>query len=225
MTKNEPAGKKRSFFMPPGRSGAVKIVLANLVPVAGVLFFHWTVFGIVTAYLVEFSVYAFFTLLRLCLLPADSFAGVRHPAWTRLLFTAGAAVFLAVFIAGFFAVTARYAPPGAGLEQVVLWTAPAAFAGYLAAFIAEHRKAGEYYFDYYIMKAGSRFMFLGFMIVAGDALALKFHNPAFFLAVFVIVKILADLAFEGPASQLYYAAFRKKPFYPASVNRAKNRID
>lgn len=192
------------FLNGKSRLSAIALVVANLVPLAGVLLFGWRVFDVLMLYWLENVVIGIINVMRMALVPGRS----------KVFMMAFFAVHYGVFCFGHLsAITGLF---GTTLGVAGAWeyffTAPDAGAGHWqsAQWLAIGCIAASHLFSYFSNFIGSgeyrrttagdlmkrpygRIIVLHVTIIFGAALIQWLGNPVSMLVVLVAAKILMDL--------------------------------
>jgi hypothetical protein len=183
----------------------VVLVLANAVPIAGVLFLDWTVFPLVLLYWLENVVVGGFNVAKLVL------AQPREPAyWAGKLFLIP---FFVVHFGGFtfvhgVLVLALFGPKGTQPFDLLGTVLPAIRANHLGwaifsllvshglSFYWNYLKNGEYQrasLKALMAQPYGRVMVLHFTVLFGGWLVMAFGAPLLALVLLVVIKTAADV--------------------------------
>ena len=186
-----------------GRSSAVALVLANLIPVFGVLFAGWDVFSLLLLFWLENVYIGLFNVVRIA--TAAGGAGSRGRVFTTLFFllhyggfTVGHG-FMLLTVFGPEAVRERGTDPAflLGLLDGGLWLASAVlFVSHLFSLVVNYFLGGEYRHLTTRQAMGApyaRVVLLHVALLLGGFLLQMFAEPLFGLLILVAMKIVMDL--------------------------------
>jgi hypothetical protein len=189
------------------------LVIANLVPLAGVLFFGWDVATILIVYWLENGIVGLFNIPRILFaagstpVGADSSATAAGNAVLAVFFAIhygifwiGHGVFVVVLTGGIQTATALPSPlPTVAAEPVLLLAAVALLLGHAADLFLDYFGRGEYR----TTTAGRQMMepyprmvvlHLTIVLVLGGVAVAGFGQPHVLVALLVIGKIVLDLS-------------------------------
>ena len=192
------------------------LVAANLAPIAGALFFGWTLFDVLKMYWMESAVIGVFAVLRILIASGgDEQLPREAPLWLKLPVRALVAAFFCVhfggfmyghgaFLFAFFQQQALEVEQGAlmggvmdalrdGVRSPMVW---ALFASHGCAFVLGFLWSGEWErtsFGEQMFRPYPRVFAMHFTLMLGGLLFMLLRLPAAAAAVLVAVKIYVDL--------------------------------
>lgn len=192
-----------------GSSSSVALVIANLVPLFGVIFLGWDTFSLLLVFWLENIVIGLFNIMRM----AVSRAQAGPPPGQKLFFIPFFVIHYGGFtmVHGIFLMTIFGKIPGleseglANLAQVVWqqiqihhlgWSLLALTASHGFSFMTNTIGAGEYRYsrlDKLMAQPYSRVMIMHATVLLGAFLAQSTGNSKWALVVMVIAKMAADL--------------------------------
>ena len=188
-------------------TSVIALIVVNLYPVFGVLFWGWDVFPIMLLFWSENVIIGFFNILRMIAVSPED-----KPSWLAKLFlipffivhyggfTAGHGIFVVVvFGQAFFESTAG--PRLDVLWQVVreynlIFAFLALFSSHAYSFVANYLRKGEYRrytLNKLMMLPYGRVVLLHVSIVIGGLLMAFLRSPTVGLLLFIFLKIVMDL--------------------------------
>jgi len=165
---------------------AIALLLANLIPVAGVLWWGWRVQSLMILFWMENVMVGLYTALRIAMSRESGSVGGAFLFLLHYgLFTAGHGLFVFTFFG-------RAHLPGS-----FFWAAAALAASHGVAFYTNHLRSREYEdadVGSLALKCYGRMIALHVSIVAGGSLVVALGQPLVPLMILVGVKIFIDLA-------------------------------
>jgi hypothetical protein len=189
-------------------ASVIPLVLANLVPLAGVLFFGWELLAILLLFWLENVIIGIFNVLKM----AAASGGREAGAWGLKLFlipffcvhygmfTMVHGMFVIVLFGG--SLGGRVPAPGiAMVQQIILenhlvWGFLGLCASHGFSFFSNYLGAGEYRKATVMMLMGQpygRILLLHFTILIGGAIAAAFQSPTSALMLLVVLKTALDV--------------------------------
>jgi len=196
------------FLLPaPVRSSGVMLIIANLLPLYGVLAWDWPVFHLMALYWAENVVAGVFTLLRM--LVANPVASVPLGAF----FCVHYGMFCFVHGVFVYALFSGDTTQGLGVDALVrtLLTTPTLLAA-SALMVASHgwsfvahaltapREAARADLTRIMMRPYGRMVILHVTILAGGFFVLSMGSPALVLVPLILFKIVVDLVLHRRAN-------------------------
>jgi hypothetical protein len=170
--------------------------IINLIPLLGVLFWHWSALEIFLSYIIECGVIAFYSAVMLLLLNKDHYL-MRRTWLFKLWFIPVYLVFFAGFLLGF-GFTIYYVFPKEYLVMDMLAkTAGALMLGHGLMFIMKFKINQNFYFDYFIQEPTIRMFYIFFVIILGTWANNLFHSHWGFLLALITLKLLLDVGYYG----------------------------
>jgi len=185
---------------PEGASrAAVALIVANLLPIAGVLLFGWDLAAVMVLYWSESAVIGFYTILRMCIV--EKLGAVMTVPFFLGHFGAFMAAHFA-FVYGFFIHKGGALPTVGAFEELrsiflPLWPAVAALVvshgvSFFQNFIGEREYAGASTTALMAVPY-RRIIVMHLTIIFGGWIVLALGTPAPALLVLVVMKMLVDL--------------------------------
>jgi len=205
MTAPAPAGRPGTGRisireLPPS---ALMLIGANLIPLVGVVGFHWTVYSVLLLYWSENVVIGAFNILRMVLAQPRSLAVDASKVFLVPFFTFHYGMF--TFVHGIFVVT-LFGPGARGLSPATLVDAVrqagigygllAIAASHAFSFVHNYLAGGEYRnaaVNVLMFQPYARVMILHVTILVGGFLARALGAPTVAVLLLVVLKIAVDL--------------------------------
>lgn len=191
------------------RPTATALLLANLVPLVGVLFFEWNVFVVVFLFWLENVIVGVFNVLRMLwvergaeTVPAAKFVSIPFFIVHYGMFTAGHGVFVFALFGGAMAASGGLFPSGAAIVEVItehgLWVAVGALAlSHAFSFVRNYVAEQEYRrvtLQQLMMQPYGRVVVLHLTIIGGGFLVALLGAPVFGLVLLVVLKVGMDVS-------------------------------
>lgn len=184
----------------------VALILANLVPLGGVLFFGWKVFPLMLVFWIENLIVGLFNALKmLAARPQEAGTWVTKLGMIPF-FCVHYGMFCmvhGVFVIGLFGGNARgvgFPQPGQVLELVqtygLFWAVAALFVSHGFSFAANYLGKGEYrraQLQTLMVAPYGRIVVLHLAILFGGFLMMALHSPALGLVLLIAGKVILDL--------------------------------
>lgn len=196
------------FSSPSRPSAIITLILANLVPLAGVLFLNWSAFSIVLLYWLESLIIGFWNVLKMAKAQGRSKDGQRpHIIVNKEKVYANARPLIIVFFLihygifmmghGFFIVIFMSILDQSSIDPLgILAGFVSLFVSHGISFLGNYIGNKEYErvsINQQMMKPYGRVFIMQFVIVFGSFLAITTQSPQIFVAFLVVLKIIADL--------------------------------
>jgi hypothetical protein len=182
------------------------LILANCLPILGILFFHWNLTSILTLYWAESGVIGFYTILKMVFAHdnhLDSFSLINGTFWKLLsipFFIVHFGVFMVghgfalMFLVGLFAYTDNLT-----LAEIIVKALPGILlltGSHGFSFIYNYLISGERHHQTpssLMMQPYSRIGVMQLTVILGSILALATKQPVSILILLVAIKIVADI--------------------------------
>ncbi|MCU0447007.1 MAG: DUF6498-containing protein [Microscillaceae bacterium] len=194
------------------KTSAFAIILANLVPLAGVLFLGWSVFSVVFLFWLESLIIGFFNVWKMIfaqkseLMSIDGKAQASGCAKLFLIpffmvhygmFMVGQGIFIFVFLGNTFQTESGITSNTQSQLNNAFWLALLVlFINHLGGFLRNYifKKAYQTAVVSKLLFAPYGRVFIQqFVIIGGGFLLAVFHTNFVFLALLIILKIIADI--------------------------------
>ena len=175
-----------------GRLPLVCLLGANAIPLFGVLFFGWDVFGILLVYWSENVVVGFYNVLKI------AFAKVKEPLgklFIIVFFTIHFGIFTAVHGGFVFAMFGRGGAKSVKSVEMGL-VVMALFISHGVSFVCNYLKKGEYAratLGTPMTTPYTRIFVMHIAIIAGGFILMALNSPAGLLLVLVVLKTFVDV--------------------------------
>jgi hypothetical protein len=200
-TRNPVSPEAPEADLPPS---AIVLVAANLVPLAGVVAFHWTVLSVLLLYWFENVVVGAFNVLKMAFANPKSLASdaIKLLLIPFFIFHYGMFAFVhGMIILGFFGHATRFSPSPAAFATAlrdagVGWGVVAIVVSHGFSFFNNYWMSGEYRNaspQALMAQPYSRVVALHVAILIGGFGAAALGSPAVALVVLVMLKIALDL--------------------------------
>jgi len=182
-------------------SGGI-LIISNIIPLAGVLFFHWELIDILLLYWLESAIIGFFNIFRLVMVEAR----------TSMLMVPFFTMHYGIFMFGhfFFIVLINYLPnPQASvpfeivMNDLRLFVLPRLYLPFLAIFFSHGYSFITNFIgnkEYRLSKTSDlmsapykRVIIMQFALIAGSFSFVAFNRPAYTLLILIVLKIIIDL--------------------------------
>ena len=189
-------------IVPMFRVSIVSLILFNLVPLIGVLFFGWSLAAIMVLYWFENVIIGFFNALKMSKAEGEKprtklYSGKKPVTLAQKsssilffivhfgMFTFGHGVFIFIFFG-------RGLPSFSGLLPAALCLFISHGISYAYNFIRNEEYKRVAFQDLFFQPY-KRIFIMHITIIAGAFIAFKFEQPTFFLVLLIFLKILVDI--------------------------------
>ncbi|MCP5521311.1 MAG: hypothetical protein H7A46_07165 [Verrucomicrobiales bacterium] len=202
MTDVRSETKKPSWLTP----SAGALILANLVPLGGVLFFGWKVFPLMLIFWIENLIVGFFNALKMLTAMPQEAAAWKAKLFLVPFFCAHYGIFCLVH--GMFVIALFGGPlqgggfPSAGTvidrmrEEGLFWAVAALVVSHGFSFVTNYLGKGEYRrpgLDTLMVGPYGRIVVLHVALLLGGGVMMLLNSPALGLALLVAGKVVLDL--------------------------------